>query len=109
MTAEDTLREQMRLLQQGFIARLPARIDAMQQAMHQWTAGGDEAGLRALHRLLHSLAGTAGTFGLPGTGDEARRLEDIVASWLADDRIAESDVTAFTVALQGLRRVSEAY
>ncbi|HEV2610353.1 MAG TPA: Hpt domain-containing protein [Noviherbaspirillum sp.] len=109
MTGEETLREQMRLLQHGFIAKLPARIDAMEQAMHQWIAGGDEASLRALHRLLHSLAGTAGTFDLPDTGDEARRLEDIVASWLADDQIAESDVKAFAVALQDLRRLSEAY
>jgi HPt (histidine-containing phosphotransfer) domain-containing protein len=31
--------------------------------------------LRRLHRLAHSLAGTAGTFGFPAVGDAARRLE----------------------------------
>ncbi len=31
--------------------------------------------LRRLHRLAHSLAGTAGTFGFPAVGDAARILE----------------------------------
>lgn len=103
MVDEDAFQEQMDLLQQGFIARLPARVDAMEQAMRKWVAGGGEADLRVLLRLLHSLAGTAGTFGLPHTGEEARRLEDVVASWLASDRSAPGDIEAFAVSLQRLR------
>jgi chemotaxis protein histidine kinase CheA len=107
MAADDSLQEQMRLLQQGFLARLPARIDAMEQAMHQWTAGGEEADLRVLHRLLHSLAGTAGTFGLRDTGEESRRLENMVASWLGNAKPTKADIDILTLSLRRLRGVSD--
>ncbi|WP_334187706.1 Hpt domain-containing protein [Noviherbaspirillum sp.] len=105
MTADDNLQEQMRLLQNGFLARLPARIDAMEQAMHRWIAGGDEADLRVLHRLLHSLAGTAGTFGLQDTGEASRRLENTVASWLASEEHTKADIATFAASLRRLRAV----
>jgi signal transduction histidine kinase/CheY-like chemotaxis protein len=60
--------EEFDAIRQAFTAALPARFDAMRQAItgRDW----DELG-----RLAHSMKGSAGSFGLPGVTDCARELE----------------------------------
>jgi len=59
-----------------FRRELPARL-AQAQALSSACrdAPGDDDALQALHRLLHSLAGTAGTLGLDAVGQAARAGE----------------------------------
>ena len=44
---------------------------------------GGEAEVAALRSCLHHLAGSAGSYGYPLLGENARRLERALASWLA--------------------------
>ena len=58
----DHARAQLQLLQSGFVARLPARLDDIRAAADRLVAGGgDRPELDHLHRLVHSLTGSAGT------------------------------------------------
>ncbi len=75
------------LLPEGFEERLSALGAQFREALPQrlWAIEHDLARLRqgqgdwhALRRRLHSLAGSAGTFGLAGLSTEARALERLV-------------------------------
>ena len=79
---------QLAELRASFRPRLTARVEeivaaweAMRPAAGQELASLDPSDpgaidlRRHLHRLAHSLAGTAGTFGFPQVGDAARTLE----------------------------------
>ncbi len=64
------------VLRRRFVTQLPARLDAMSSYVARlsgqtWTPGEAEA----LHRLVHSLSGTSGTFGLSALSAAARGLE----------------------------------
>ena len=105
MSFEEGVQAKVALLAQGFRTRLPARLAALDEAFalcrsepaapHQW----DE-----LHRLLHSLGGAAGTFGLAPLGLAARAIEAQIAerqaagpAWSADQ------IDAIGLGLEGLR------
>lgn len=67
----------MRRFQQEFAAQLPERL----QEARRWLAAcraapTDDAPLRELHRCVHKVAGSAGTFGMPLVSQQARALED---------------------------------
>lgn len=62
----------LRSFQDRFAKELPSRLDAIQQV---WNAEKDIAIGGEFYRLVHSLAGAAGTFGFPLLGERARELE----------------------------------
>lgn len=64
----------LRALQDIFIKELPARLETIQQ---MWN-GGEVTNNGEFHRLVHSLSGSAGTFGFPQLGDVARELELLI-------------------------------
>jgi HPt (histidine-containing phosphotransfer) domain-containing protein len=80
--AEENPGAQLAELRASFRPRLTARVE---EIAAEWETvrpaatapPGNPAPdlLRRLHRLAHSLAGTAGTFGFPAVGDAARNLE----------------------------------
>ena len=79
-------------LRRQFVSRLPARIDEIAELFHALSDGRWEAGSgETLHRMVHSLTGTAGTFGLHDISRTARRLETRLASMI-DGADAPSDV-----------------
>ena len=55
-------------LRAEYRAELPAKLAHLKELLNQGR-------LKELHRALHSLAGSAGTFGLPAVGDAAREAE----------------------------------
>lgn len=57
--------------------RLKAIEDTLQEVMMQ---PEDEDRLHALHRLLHSLGGTAGSFGFVQLGLDARKIESQIVA-----------------------------
>jgi diguanylate cyclase (GGDEF)-like protein len=61
-------------LQNIFIEELPSRLDTIQAAWNK----GDVADSGEFHRLVHSLSGSAGTFGFPRLGNAARELELLI-------------------------------
>jgi HPt (histidine-containing phosphotransfer) domain-containing protein len=66
-------------LKQYFAGRLPARIAEVERARDEARdAGWSGPPLRTLHRLSHSLAGAAATFGFPEEAARARRIEKLL-------------------------------
>ena len=79
-------------LRRQFVSRLPGRIDEIAELFHALSDGRWEAGSgETLHRMVHSLSGTAGTFGMHDISRAARRLETRLAS-LIEGADAPSDV-----------------
>lgn len=73
---QDTLNEALRALEVLFLSKLPGKFAEIQQALTDFTNHPQEReSLALLHRLLHTMAGSAGTFGFPSIGIEARSLE----------------------------------
>jgi chemotaxis protein histidine kinase CheA len=67
-----------------FARQLPERVQEAQGLLQAALANpGDEAALRELHRVVHKLAGSCGTFGLREIGDTARGIEDQLDAVLA--------------------------
>jgi len=67
--------EKLQTLQQLFVTELSGRLAAIE---YQWQAcltGGDSG---EWYRLVHSLAGAAGTFGFHKLGEHALELEDLI-------------------------------
>ena len=70
-------------LRRQFLGQLPARLQAIRtqyQRLTPTTLQSDEAEM--LHRLLHGLTGSAGTFGLSSVSDVARQMEARLAALL---------------------------
>lgn len=66
----------MKALEDLFVKGLPDRMREISDAVDVCVAQPSEASTVAiLHRYLHSLAGTAGTFGFQELGERARALE----------------------------------
>jgi chemotaxis protein histidine kinase CheA len=66
----------MKALETVFINGLPERMQEISNAVDTCVAQPGEASVVAiLHRYLHSIAGTAGTFGYAELGERARELE----------------------------------
>lgn len=85
--------EAMRRFQQEFASQLPARLlEARQLLAACREAPADDGRLRELHRCVHKLAGTAGTFGMPEVSREARAIEEQLDVLL---QRAGRDVAAF--------------
>ena len=63
-------------MSQAFAQQLPGRVADIQKQIAALTNGPpNSVQLETLHRAAHSLAGAAGTFGMPSVGEAARTLE----------------------------------
>lgn len=93
------------LMGKVFLGRLPVRFEKMNEAFAQCRAGtaDPQAGLTELHRLLHSLAGAAGTFGFAGLGQQAREIELRVAQLLAGGQHSDAELDQLAQALTTLQ------
>jgi HPt (histidine-containing phosphotransfer) domain-containing protein len=77
------LAAQLAQLNAAFAAALPKRLSDIEAAMQAFMRGPDDRSrLELLHKLLHSLAGSAGTFGFDELGKRARRFEHHCDPWL---------------------------
>ncbi len=73
-------RSQLQKLRAGFVDGMPARLaDIRSMIDHLLASGGDRAALESLHRLVHGITGSAGTFGMPEVSGAARRIEERLA------------------------------
>jgi PAS domain S-box-containing protein len=72
-------------LRRRFILRLPAHLDAIAELFHALSDGRWEQGPgETLHRMVHSLTGSAGTFGLHDLSLAARGFESHIADLLGN-------------------------
>jgi HPt (histidine-containing phosphotransfer) domain-containing protein len=83
MSMDPGLAAQLAQLNAAFAAGLPKRLSDIEAAMQAFMREpGDRSHLESLHTLLHSLAGSAGTFGFDELGKCARRFEHHCDPWL---------------------------
>jgi len=80
-----------------FIGRLPATLSGMQHELDAIEKESqkntpDHTSWKNLHRHLHSLAGSAGTFGHHELGDRARELEHRIHDMLDNGGISSDPV-----------------
>lgn len=87
-------------LQQTFVAALPDKLARLEQLLGVCTSGFAASGrwpedaLRQAHLVVHSLAGSGGTFGLKAMGEAAHALEVLLASVLHDEAPADAPISA---------------
>lgn len=75
----------LRAIQEAYLARLPERLQAIDDSLRQCEAQpGSEAHCETLLRHVHSLSGSAGTFGLPALGLRATELEMALLDFARD-------------------------
>lgn len=72
----DSLQEALRALNLLFAQKLPSKLLEIEEALNQFSDyPGNPDALALLHRLLHTMSGSAGTFGFDELGAHSRKLE----------------------------------
>ena len=78
--SQESIDERLRALKQAYRDGLPGKIgeiDALAASIrHDPGSEKGREGLDALYHLVHKLAGSGGTFGLPEISDAAQLVED---------------------------------
>jgi diguanylate cyclase (GGDEF)-like protein len=91
MTDKQELQQALQALAVHYAAELPAKTAEIESRMRALLGGNaDAADLPLLHRQLHSLHGSAKTFGFPAVSEAARELEALVAGLAAGTLDAQS-------------------
>ncbi len=81
----DSIVAALQELRASYVERLPgvlAELQVLVDALGREGGRLDVDSLAELHRSLHKIAGSAGTFGFPRLGLRARELEQTVKGWL---------------------------
>ncbi|HEX8602720.1 MAG TPA: Hpt domain-containing protein [Pseudoduganella sp.] len=83
-------RAHLQRLSDMFAASIPARMAAIGDALAAAGTKPDRQQLEQLHGALHTVAGSAGSFGFTVLGDQARRLEQAVRGLIDDVSAGEA-------------------
>ncbi len=101
--AIDDMLVKLKVLQAAFGSKLPGRLAAIDAALQDCRDQPREREhIEMLHRLLHTMAGSAGTFGFDVLGARAREFELEVKAWLAADAWSERDLDRLALLLPEL-------
>lgn len=104
----ESLHEQLQVLHESYAARLPEKIAQIEETWQILVTGEcNGEGLKALHRMVHSLAGSGPTFGFAAVGEAARVLEVFLKSILNNSTVpVEVHCTQIAELLNDLRQAS---
>ena len=103
----DDLQQALALFRAQFAEQLPARLSEVGDRLVAWQADpSDNDRLRELHRVVHRLAGSAGTFGMPAFGEACRAIELQLEELQARSDRSPADVAHIAVAIAGLEAVA---
>jgi HPt (histidine-containing phosphotransfer) domain-containing protein len=107
MSDEDAVKARVEVLAKVFSGRLHVRFEKMDDTFLLCQAeSGVDANWTELHRLLHSLADAAGSFGFDELGVQASRIALRVTKLLAQGQRHAHDIDDIGLALAALQRVS---
>lgn len=102
--AIDEMLVKLKALQAGFGLKLPGRLAAIDAALQDCRdQPQQQEHLETLHRQLHTMAGSAGTFGYDALGVRAREFEQEVKGWLTQQRWSERDLDRLALLLPELK------
>ncbi len=100
MASNEDYQAELAALKQAYIKNLPERLAAL-RAMCALPRG--QWDMKALHRLVHSVSGSALSFGLAAIGARARQLEiELKAALGADEPVSAALANAVAVGLREL-------
>jgi len=84
----NTVQEKLKELRKTFSAQLPARIRTIEEALHDlFRDAWDPKKAEQAAQLLHTLAGTAGTFGFSALRAASKSTEAVIRSSIKDNGI----------------------
>jgi diguanylate cyclase (GGDEF)-like protein len=93
------IQEQLQLLRDSYAENLPDKLGEISSAWEKLdTAGWDSDRSELLHRLTHSMAGSAPTFGFPELGRRARKIEQVLKHW-RESKLVPNDAERAEVTL----------
>src|SRR5688572_26558384 len=93
MSGEDAVKARVEVLAKVFSGRLHVRFEKMNAVFALCQAdSADDANWNELHRLLHSLADAAGSFGFDALGVQASRIALRVKALLAQGQRHPHDI-----------------
>ncbi len=96
----------LQALYDAYTLELPARLKAIDDLWARVGAGGDNDALKSLHRALHSLAGSAGTFGRSELGKRAKTAELVIEPLLERTTLPRDTLESLLPMLDQLRRAA---
>jgi PAS domain S-box-containing protein len=106
LPSPDLIRSHLEHLQREFAGRLPARLDDIRHRHARLGASGwATQEVEILHRLVHSLTGSAGTFGMRNLSETARQVEAHLARMLRQDEAPDPD--EWDAIGEGIERMAE--
>lgn len=76
--SDPAFQDRLQALRDKYAASVPERMAAIRNALALCQGNLIPPHIEQLHHALHSVAGSAGSFGLAPLGDEARRIEQLV-------------------------------
>jgi diguanylate cyclase (GGDEF)-like protein len=102
----------LRALAANYAAELPAKLAEIASMFRAACEGGpDAASLQLLHRQVHSLNGSAKTFGFPVVSDAARKFELALVPYFTSpaslDRVAAADLRVLLDALHAAGEIPQ--
>ena len=104
MSIEQQFADTFRELTVLFQTSLPGRLVEIEATWDQAKlAGANQESIRKLHRLLHSLVGTSGTFGFKQLSEKARSIEYTVETLMATDVFSDEGLKQLASELGELR------
>ncbi|KTD56882.1 regulatory protein (GGDEF domain) [Legionella sainthelensi] len=102
---DEKIQKKLHSLFMHYRKQLPERIYSLelqwQAQLKQW----DLAGFQEFHRNIHSLCGSAGTYGYLELGKTARQMEILLKNVLANGKLAEEDKEKITSYFNQLKSV----
>jgi len=104
MSDEDAVKARVEVLAKVFTGRLHVRFEKMDAAFALCQAdSAQDAHWEELHRLLHSLADAAGSFGFDALGVQASHIALRVTALLAQGQRHAHDIHEIGLALAALQ------
>lgn len=88
---KSSLEEKLALLQKTYYEKLPGRIDEIESLWVEMKKNWETGPAESMHRLIHSIAGSGGTFGSIEITTTARKLETIFKTILNENRTPSAE------------------
>ena len=93
--------ERMQVLREKYAVSIPERLQAVADGLALCRHGGaTPSNVDRLHHALHTIAGSAGSFGFKPLGDECRRAEQRVRALVAGEQESSTVLQEVELLLQ---------
>lgn len=107
-SVESEIEKELAALQLVFKGMLPNKVAEIETMSHAVLERKNALMLREFHMLVHSLAGTAGTFGAMAVSDSARELELLLNSLNNNKNFSQTNKSKITTLVENIKITAKA-